>query len=550
MIISLFLTMVSGIATAQDISSLSMKGSPSLSGNLRLGGFYYTHDKESNPRLPPLGYQISGGLNASWGAIQIPISFVLSQHSLNVSNPFNMYGASPYYKWIKLHLGHRSLDFSPYVFSGRTFQGVGIELTPGKWQVVGFTGRLRNLLAFREEVATGAIVLPHFDRRIEGAKLGFGSRNNRFELMAIRVRDQEDQVNNFMFPPAENLVIGTRFQLRFFKRLQLQVNSSASLFTSNTTETRPREVSDVINQLSSIHPLTLGTRASLAGDAALNYNHKGYLIGLRYRRIEPFYQSLATNFIQNDVENITVQAAVPLLNKKLRIRGEVGRQRDNLQNHKAFTSNRWISAVTGTWLPGPNFNLMFRYSNYQHESTTGVIEVIDTLRILTTTHNAMLNTQWKVYEKEGRSVSLSLNIFSNELVDEALLAERNNSFSGRGISSRVTYLVKEWDASGGPIFNYNSYTYTGFSQGRKGGGFFISKGFWEKKINTTLVFNRQQNLLDKKANGRLLNMNFQARYRINRTHQISLGIIYLENQTIITNSFKETRGNISYGLQF
>ena len=544
------MSVVSIPVNAQDISALAQKGAPNLSGNLRLGGFFYAHDNESNPRLPPLGYQISGGLNASWGAIQIPVSFVLSQHSLNISSPFNMYGASPYYKWIKLHLGHRSLEFSPYIFSGRTFQGIGIELTPGKWQIVGFSGRLRNLLAFREEVATGAVAIPHFDRRIEGAKIGFGSRNNRFELMAIRVKDQADQMSNFMFPPAENLVIGTKFQFKFFKRFQLIVNSSTSLLTSNTTENRPREIPDVFNQLASIHPLTISTRASLAGDAAINYSYKGYLLGFRYRRIEPFYQSLATNFIQNDVENITIQASLPLMKKKLRLRGEVGRQKDNLRNHKAFTSNRWISAVTGTWLPNPDFNLMLRYSNYQHESTTGIIEVIDTLRILTTTHNTMLNTQWKVWDKEGKSVSLSLNIFSNELVDEALLSERNNSFSGRGVSSRVTYLVKEWDASGGPIFNYNSYAYTGFTQSRIGGGFFIGKSFIDKRVNTTLIVNRQQNQLDKKANGRLLNLNFQARYRINRTHQISLGIIYLDNQTITTNSFKETRGNISYGLQF
>src|SRR5690606_21783543 len=149
----------------------------------------------------------------------------------------NMFGASPYYKWAKLHLGHRSINFSPYIFSGRTFLGAGIELTPGKWQFIAFSGTLRNYLSFQDIPVSGAIQLPSFRRRILGATVGIGSRHNRVESTAITVKDQEQEQHDIpnQLNPVENLVIGSNFQFRIFKRVHFIVNGSASLFTTDRT---------------------------------------------------------------------------------------------------------------------------------------------------------------------------------------------------------------------------------------------------------------------------------------------------------------------------
>jgi len=67
--------------------------------------------------------------------IVLPFSFRLSEQQRDFRQPFNQFGVSPYYKWAKLHLGYRSHNWSTYALAGHSITGVGLELTPGKFQV-------------------------------------------------------------------------------------------------------------------------------------------------------------------------------------------------------------------------------------------------------------------------------------------------------------------------------------------------------------------------------------------------------------------------------
>ena len=63
--------------------------------------------------------------------LSLPFSFNVSQYSESYEDPFTQFGISPSYKWAKLHLGYRSIQFSPFVFDGQNFLGAGVELNPG-----------------------------------------------------------------------------------------------------------------------------------------------------------------------------------------------------------------------------------------------------------------------------------------------------------------------------------------------------------------------------------------------------------------------------------
>lgn len=64
-------------------------------------------------------------------------------------------------------------NYSAYTLSGRSFFGVGLELTPGKWYFSALKGKLQNPLAIRDTLVYGANLIPGYERNIEGAKLGF-----------------------------------------------------------------------------------------------------------------------------------------------------------------------------------------------------------------------------------------------------------------------------------------------------------------------------------------------------------------------------------------
>ena len=326
----MWMTLIALSGASQDLSSFGNKGSYGLSGSLNLGLNYYNVSGDKESVYAPLGYQLSGVVSGRLGAITIPIQFSFKQTGSTAASPFNLVGASPYYKWIKLHLGFRSMNFSPYIYSGRGFTGAGVELSPAKFNITAFRGKMRNLLAIQQAELNETFILPSFDRWVTGARLGYGSRTNKIEFMAIHIADDENSVTDSELLPSENLVFGSKLSLKLFKRLSIGLNSSVSLLTGNVEANSTNDLDEIAESLNNVATLNVSSRASLAGDASIAYDHNRYRFGITYKRINPYYQSLGTNYLQNDVEQITIVAGLPLLNNKLRLKGSIGRERDNL----------------------------------------------------------------------------------------------------------------------------------------------------------------------------------------------------------------------------
>lgn len=545
-LIALCSTLIYCKSKAQDVTAFSQKENYNIHGGLQLGTNFY-QAIEGPQRYAPLGFMANGNIQLQLGAVNVPLSFTYNNLQGSLSKPFQQYGASPYYKWIKLHLGYRSLNFSPYVYSGRTFNGVGIELTPGIWNFTAFRGKLRNFFAIQDTVVSGALVLPTFDRTIQGAKVGIGKRN-KFELSAVKVKDDAGSSPNAILNPQDNLVLGAGFNFRFFKSIQLTLNTASSIFTNNTNATIPEDLQKELLRYENIHQVNATSRISFAGDAGITYNKKQFSLGLKYKRVNPYYYSLATNFIQNDIENYTVNTSIGLLKRKLRLRGSLGIQKDNLSNQKAFTSNRIIGSATAIYIPKKELNMMFRYSNYQHENSSGLAIINDTVKILTTTNTLMFNTNFKYYSTEQLSTSFNINVFNNYQIDESPTSDRGFNGLGINVSLPIEFTPKELTIS--PSFFYNKYTFSTFSQGRVGGGFTVSKSFLEKKITTSFTTLISQNQYDGKGNGNLINGSISGSYKINKNNSFLLRLYYFDNQTLLTNSSKEFRGNVSYGVRF
>ncbi len=531
---------------SQDVAAFGQKENYNIHGGIQFGTNFY-HAIEGQQRYAPFGFMANGNVQVQLGAINIPLSFSYNNMQGSLSKPFQQYGASPYYKWAKLHLGYRSLNFSPYVYAGRTFNGVGIELTPGIWNITAFTGKLRNFFSIQDTVVSGALVLPTFDRNIQGAKIGIGKRN-KFELSAVKVKDEAGSSPTSILNPQDNLVFGAGLNFRFFKSIQFTLNTASSIFTNNTNATIPEDLQNELKRYENIHQVNATSRISFAGDAGITYNRRQFSLGLKYKRVNPYYYSLATNFIQNDIENYTINTSIGMLKRKLRLRGSLGIQKDNLSNQKAYTSNRLIGSATAIYLPKKELNMMFRYSNYQHENSSGLAIINDTIKILTTTNTIMFNSNYKYYTTELLSSSFNINVFNNYQIDESPTSNRGFKGLGINLSSPIEFTAKEFTIS--PSFFYNKYTFSTFSQGRIGGGITLSKSFLEKKIITSLTTLISQNQYDGKGNGNLFNASISGSYKINKSNSFLLRLYYFDNQTLLTSSSKEFRGNISYGVRF
>jgi len=537
-------------ASAQDLSSVSLKEPPNISGNIRLGTFFYNNFGTGAPTYSPLGYNIAGGLNFSWQGINVPVTFSFNQQNGQISSPFNLYGASPYYKWIKLHVGFRSMNYGPYVFSGKAFRGLGIELTPGKFRFSAFRGSIRNILAVEDPIAVGIISLPSYNRRITGAQIGVAGKIAGFEVSGIQVHDQLGTAINAPIAPIENFVLGSKLYLRLFRVISMEGNIAGSVFTQDRQARPFDDLPGVIQSLSFISTPNTTTRFSFAGDVGLKYQHKGISAGIKYRRIDPFFRSLGINFIQSDIENYTVQLGFPALKKKLRFNGTFGLQRDNLMGYKSFTSNRTIGSASANYAAGKRFNIMLRYANYQLENQSGFVQVNDTLKFVTVTRNFNIGGRVLLWENINSNTTLNLNAFRNEVVTETGRIESNNSFNGTGINGRILYNLKDYFLGVGPVVNYNRFEYTERTQTRLGTGANFSKGWFQNAINTSLVILYNFEKINQTTNGNFLNFSINANARLNGGHSLNFALFYMDNSVITGLPFRETRGQLSYMYSF
>ncbi len=548
-VVFVLLTLCIPKSWAQNISAFSQKSNYKISGYINLGSNYYNNTGTTISSYSPFGYSANGGIHIQLGAINVPINFTISDVSKNISSPFNFYGASPYYKWAKLHLGYRSINFSRYTYSGKTFLGAGMELTPGKFQLTAFRGILQNRLQLLDTLLANT-VLPTYQRYITGSKIGWGNRHNKIHLMAVQVKDKYDPNIETPYQPQENFVLGTMISYRFFKRIYFKSNVNASIFTNDQNALAVDLPSSVEKEITPLHGINSTSRLALAGDAAIEYRHKGYQFGINYRRIDPFYNSLATNYLQNDIQNLTATFAIPMLRRKLRIRGSLGQQKDNLFNQKSFTSNRLIGSMAASYIPGQNFNVMLRYANYQHESQSGIAAIRDTLRILTTTQNLSLSSLVRLHNTETANTTLFFNAYTNNVIDEVATDTRDAAFSGIGANVRLSYNSKSIGLIIGPLINYTRYENSMFSQGKIGGGINISKSFFDKKLSTTLTAMIFQNQFDDKDNGRIFNGNINFQYNMTRNTNLRFRLAANDFQPILNTPYTEMRGSLSFGYTF
>jgi hypothetical protein len=547
-----FLLLIATKVLSQDISQFGQKSNYRLSGGLQVGYQFYQSLGENNsmPRFAPNGYSINGQLNLQLGAIQVPLSVSFNNVQGSISSPFNLYGASPYYKWVKLHLGHRSLSFSPFVYAGRNFNGVGIELTPGKFRLTAFHGNLQNLLAVSDSTVSGGLVLPNYKRKITGVKAGIGKSHSYFELMGIKVNDVFDNNIESFARPQENLVLGLNGRIRFFKKLSLNVHGATSLFTNDQNARTSEDLAATTEPFKQIFTVNVATRFSFAGDASLGFQQKKYSIEIKYRRIDPFYYSMATNFLQNDIENYTVNANLRLIKNKLRVRGSYGIQRDNLSNFKSYRSNRTIGSLSANYFSGNKFQAMVNYSNYQHENSSGLAVVNDTVRILTYTHNFMANINYKWYDSKLWNSNINLNLFRNNVIDDTNFREFQNSFAGLGINVGIPLTHVQSRITLTPNFSLNQYEFATYSTRRLTGGITATKTTENKKWNLSGTAMYGSNELDNEDNGYIFNASSTVRYQINKANQLGFRLFYIDNQSITTRSFSEVRGQANYSITF
>ena len=533
---------------AQNIEEIT-KDPFGFAGAIRFATDFYDV-KGIDPRRSPSSWILSGNASFQAAGITFPFSFSFRDQQLSYGASFNQFGISPYYKWITVHAGWRNMTFSPYTLNGRTFLGGGIEMNPGNFRLSGFYGKFKNLLAVQDSVIYGSSTIPIYDRKAFGGKIGFGNDHSFLDLIFIKAADDiqtpdiDEDIENpyyYAYEPKENVILGTSFKIRFFKKVDLFGNLGASAYTENA------ELESIYGTdftfLEDVFSLNYSSRFAIAGDGGIRVRIKRSTIALQYKRVEPFYSTLTTEFFYNDVENITAQFSTATRKGQFRFSGNLGFEHNNLYNHQSVTSKRIIGAANATFMPITPLVFSLRYSNYTQNSESGLLAINDTLRLATTSSNFGLTGNYTL--GSAKNQNLGLYAGRTEIVDNSPI-ERLQNLTMDMVSASYSWSHKESGFRISPSLNYNRYRYPESRQERFGAGLTLSKGLMEKKLNISVGTNYSRNDIDTYQNGYVLSSRLGVTYSPYPSGTFNLSLQHISNQTILESAFTELRGRIQY----
>lgn len=368
---------------AQEKNKFKATGNIGVSTN-----FYSSNEPDILYSRPSYAWNAYGSVVIKAGAFSMPVSFVMNQYDKSNSSPNIQIGASPTYKWAKLHLGYRYIPFSPLTFDGQSFRGVGVELNPKLFRFAAFYGKLNK--AVNEDTFRRAFRTPQYSRTGYGVKIGIGNQSSFFDIIYFHAKDDitsvlfvTDSAKRYFGRAQENTVLGTSFRISIAKKLILAGDAAASGLTQDLSSNKipidsAFQYKKLAEFISKLLPYNSSTIASFAGQSSLSYYSRYFNTSVNYRRVQPDFKSLGTPYMINDIELISWANNISVWNGKFNVSTSLAQQHNNLNKKLNNEFHTQVATVNINTILGQHFNLNLNYSGYDvKQKPARMLSVID-----------------------------------------------------------------------------------------------------------------------------------------------------------------------------
>jgi len=536
-------------ANSQDLTQIRTQKPVVVRGALSTTAHFYNIEGKNTNR-DPFNYLISGNVDLTVYGINLPFSFMYSGQNLAYTQPFNRFGISPQYKWIKTHFGYRSMNFSSYTLAGHSFMGAGAELNPGKFRLAGVYGRFKQKTLPNTSNPLDTLYAP--TRKGYSIKIGVGSAKNYFDLIYLSIADDSLMVDlsggKTSKTPQANTVLGTHFRFQLAKSLVWETEGALSLLTKNRNDQLLSRIdNDLIQRLSGTFNLNASSEYATAWNTSLTYTAKSYSAGMQYRRISPNYQSFGAYYFNTDIEHVTVNGRFSAFKRKLNVNGNVGLQRDNLRGNKASRSARVISMANLNYNSGKKFSINGSFSNYSINQQAGRLPLNDTIKLYQTNRSINLMPML-TFSKGPLQQVLQLNLMLTDMIDHNQFTAASSEVNTRVLMLNyfLNHALLEANFMAG--LNYTSLSSATLNQTLYGINADAGKTFFTGKLNSNLSLSLNRSEMEG-VPGWVNSGTVQLSYKPHKKHQFKFNITYIMNNypdNSLVKSYRETKSLFSY----
>lgn len=466
-------------------------------------------------------YQLTGSVNLSlYELLNIPLSFNLNNYGANFSYPSlpNRLSLHPSYKWAKAHIGDVSMSFGPYTLNGHQFTGLGVELSPGRWQVSAMAGRLLKRVDADPNIPSLQVGYERWGyglkTRYEGSTFALGGT-----VFAARDRDGRISfdIDALGIYPKGNIALGLEGSLSLIKDLKLSLEYGLSRMQQDL---RSAEVSYY-------HALK----------ADVSYSFLGNTLGVGYERIDPGYATLGAYYFNNDYENLTLNYSRSFFDSKLSLALSGGLQRDDLMGQKQEHNKRFVGSAQVGFTPSEALSASVSLSSFQSyrnlKSSFDYINArtpydnLDTLQFTQLSHSLDADISWRLKQSEAQTQTLSATLSYQEAADRQgryIQPGQLTRFMNLGTSYSLDLSALDLTLTGG--FNVSNNYADRKAVLTLGPSLSLAKRFLKKQLRTglSLSYNETQEAGHRLA--QVYNLRATAGYRFWGKHGLNASVAY------------------------
>ena len=547
---------------AQNLEGIGKQKPLRLSSGFSLNAGGYQSNGIDN-RQNPYTWSMAGSPTVEVYGIRFPFNFVLSNQHRSFQQPFNQFGATPTWKWIKVHAGYSAARFSNYTLAGRRFLGAGVELSPGLFRFGYIQGRFQKAVAY-DSTATripGQIIsnipVPAFSRYGRAMRIGVGNKRSFFDISYLKAQDRE----NSIFPiegttplPQENAVLGAALQITMFKKLTFKADGAVSAYTRDVTaDTIDLTKIPVENLIRKIMLPHLTTQILTAGETSIGYRDRLFGLKVSYRRVDPDFKSMGAYFFQTDLEQYTIAPNVNLFKNKMQVGGSFGVQRNNLLNIKASDSRRVIGSAFTNYNDGKRFFVQANYSNYgvsqRPRTSLAPVLIADTLR-LTQVSRAISITPGCFFRTKGVMHNIVFTTQFNDLNDQnptSVYDADMRTITGN-LNYSTTFEKSGFSVNGGLMYQRienatGLITNTGFTGGAQ-------KNIAKDKGNAGISASLYANNAADQPNGSTLQLSGNLQWKLQKWSSLFIQLTWMKVAGVESRNFSEVYGNTGLTFHF
>ena len=516
-------------------------------------------------RQDPFSFRLNAAINFDVLGIKAPFSASISDGNKVYKLPsYAFYGISPSYKWIKLHLGDRSMNFSKYTLAGHNFRGAGMELKPGRFRFAAMYGQLKRAVA--EDLNNRQNLETAYERKGWGTKIGYEHGESSYHLVVFQAKDDATSIPALTenlpsnLRPQENTVLsfigkqklGDLFTLSFDYALSgLTRDSESALMDKNQYS--------LLKRMGGLYTPKASSGFYKAFNTKLDVNTKIGQINFNHEWVDPGYKTLGALFFANDLESFTTGITTSLLKKKINLSGNAGIQRNNLNGVDNNSNRRFLGTINMGINLSEKMNLNLNYSNASATNKLRAVSIpfieVDSLILVQTNQSASVSSIYTFINTEEKQ-SMLISTFSfqnaNSIENDEIKEDQSTTYYLGQLSYVFGLPKKNWNVTTSLLINYGEIPNLNLLT--LAPNISMKWKVLDEKMDIGATVNYSTIFTNNIISNKVYAIRLNTGYKLFEKHSLNASLNYtknaVSNQPYVYSDFSEFTGTLSYHWKF